>query len=87
MQTFDPSAPPLQDPVRPFNRLAQRPITAKELQILRLMSKGLRNKQISLEAAIAQNTVKVHLRRIFQKLAVSNRADAVTVAAQRGLLE
>jgi len=74
-------------PARPFNRLALRPVTAKELQILRLLGQGFRNKQISIDAGIAQNTVKVHLRRIFQKLSVSNRADAVAVARQRGLLE
>ena len=59
MQNAGPNPLPSQDvqPSRPFNRLALRPVTAKALQILRLISKGLRNKQISLDAGIAQNTV------------------------------
>ncbi len=83
---MEPSATP-ETPPRPFNRLALRPVTAKELQILRLLGQNLRNKQISIDAAIAQNTVKVHLRRIFQKLGVSTRGDAVIVARQRGLID
>lgn len=82
-----PNVPPTEAPARPFNRLSLRPVTAKELQILRLIGQNLRNKQISIDAAIAQNTVKVHLRRIFQKLGVSNRADAAAVARQRGLID
>ncbi len=87
MEPFPPAAPAPEPIVRPFNRLSLRPVTAKELQILRLIGQNLRNKQISIEAQIAQNTVKVHLRRIFQKLGVSNRADAAAVARQRGLIE
>jgi DNA-binding NarL/FixJ family response regulator len=87
MESSGPAFIPPQEPFLPRNRLAQRPITTKELQILRFIGEGLRNKEISVRAAIAQNTVKVHLRRIFQKLGVSKREDAAAVARQRGLID
>jgi DNA-binding NarL/FixJ family response regulator len=69
------------------DRLAQRDLTAKELQILRMIGKGLTNKEISVQAAISHNTVKVHLRRMFQKLGVSTRSEAAAVAVRRGLAD
>jgi len=68
------------------DRLAQRDLTAKELDVLRMIGMGLTNKEISQRGAIAHNTVKVHLRRIFQKLGVSTRAEAAAVAVRRGLV-
>ncbi|MGH8048075.1 MAG: helix-turn-helix domain-containing protein, partial [Chthoniobacterales bacterium] len=65
---------------------SQRDLTAKELVILRTIGLGLTNKEISQQAGIAQNTVKVHLRRIFQKLGVTTRAEAAAVAVRRGLV-
>jgi len=89
--TNTPSPNPASEPTVDYplpirDRLARKPITAKELQILQMLGLGLRNKEISIRAAISHNTVKVHLRRIFQKLGVSNRADAKIVAIQRGLI-
>lgn len=67
-------------------RLAQRDLTPKELEILRLIGMGLTNKEISQRIAATQNTVKIHLRRIFQKLDLTTRAEAAAVAVRRGLL-
>lgn len=67
-------------------RLTQKDLTAKEIEILRMIGQGLTNKEISLQAAIAQNTVKVHLRRMFSKLGVNTRAEAAAIAVRRGLV-
>jgi len=86
MDTDTPPSAPLDYPLPIRDRLARKPITPKELQILQMLAQGMRNKEISIRAAISHNTVKVHLRRIFQKLGVSTRADAKIVAMQRGLI-
>jgi len=68
------------------DRLSQKDLTAREQAILRMIGQGLTNKEISQQTLTSQNTVKVHLRRIFQKLGVSTRAEAAGVAVRRGLL-
>jgi predicted ATPase/DNA-binding CsgD family transcriptional regulator/transcriptional regulator with XRE-family HTH domain len=67
-------------------RSAARPLTARELEVLRLVAAGLSSKLIARELGITPSTVNYHLATIFNKLAVDTRAQAVAVAAQRGLL-
>lgn len=62
-------------------------LTAKELEILTLLGSGLSNKEIGRKKRVSANTVKVHLRNIFAKLNVQNRAQAAAVALRRGLVE
>lgn len=73
------------------SRLAVRktyePLTARELEVLRLIARGRANKEIARELAISENTVKDHLKSILGKLHVSARTEAVTAAAQRGIIE
>lgn len=66
-------------------RLRQKGLTGKELAVLRLVGRGLTNKEICRYTKLSENTVKTHLRRIFDKLGVSNRAEAATMALRRGL--
>lgn len=61
-------------------------LTAREIEILRLVREGLTNKEISLSLVIQQATVKNHLRHIFEKLGVSCREAAVAAAIQLGVL-
>ena len=61
-------------------------LTARELEVLALLSDGLANKQISLELEISEHTVKFHVSSIYQKLNVSNRAEAVRLGIQLGLI-
>lgn len=61
-------------------------LTARELEVLALLSDGLANKQISLELEISAHTVKFHISSIYQKLNVSNRAEAVRLGIQLGLI-
>jgi non-specific serine/threonine protein kinase len=62
------------------------PLTARELEVLRLVAQGLSSKLIARQLSIAYGTVNYHLATIFNKLAVDTRAQAVAVATQRGLL-
>ncbi|MDN5899417.1 MAG: response regulator transcription factor [Brachybacterium sp.] len=67
---------------------APRPeaLTARELEVLRLVAMGSSNAQIGRQLAIAESTVKSHLLRVFEKLGVTDRTRAVTLALERGLL-
>jgi predicted ATPase/DNA-binding CsgD family transcriptional regulator len=62
------------------------PLTAREVEVLRLVAQGLSSKIIGRRLFIATSTVNYHLTAVFNKLGVDTRAQAVAVAAQRGLL-
>ena len=53
----------------------------------RLVAKGLANKQVGRTLGISERTVKFHTASLIRKLGADNRAQAVAVAAQRGLLD
>jgi DNA-binding NarL/FixJ family response regulator len=61
-------------------------LTPRELLILNEVVKGLANKQIADVLGISENTVKWHLKNILGKLCVADRAEAVAVAIQRGII-
>lgn len=61
-------------------------LTQREREILSLLADGLGNKQIAARLGISPSTVKTHLEVVFDKLAVTSRAEAVAVAVRRGLL-
>ncbi len=61
------------------------PLSDRELDVLDCIVQGQTNKEIAAELFISENTVKVHLRRIYTKLGVSSRTEAATVALQKGL--
>lgn len=61
-------------------------LTSRELLVLREVVKGLANKQIADVLNISENTVKWHLKNILAKLCVADRAEAVAVAIQRGII-
>jgi len=72
------------------SRLAERMmrtnLTARELEILGLLAKGLTNKQIGHVLGISEHTVRNHVNSVIDKLDVSDRTEAATTAIQRGLL-
>jgi DNA-binding NarL/FixJ family response regulator len=61
-------------------------LTQREVQVLLLLAQGLPTKQIARSLDIADRTVKFHISSIFTKLGASNRAQAIAIAAQHGLL-
>lgn len=61
-------------------------LTVRERQVLDLVAEGLANKQIARQLGITERTVKFHVTSILNKLGADNRAHAVALAAQRGLL-
>jgi len=78
-------------PAHIATRLAQRMsrsnLTAREREILEMMSKGLTNKQIGAALDISANTARNHVNNIIEKLDVADRTEAVTTAIQQGLLD
>jgi DNA-binding NarL/FixJ family response regulator len=68
-------------PHRPASGLSDR-----EREVLRLVADGLPTKQIARSLSISERTVKFHVNSILRKLDADNRAQAVAVASQRGLL-
>ena len=61
-------------------------LSAREHSVLRLVAAGQSNRQIAGALSISERTVKFHVTAIFNKLGADNRAQAVAIAAERGLL-
>jgi len=61
-------------------------LTPRERQVLTLLGEGLLNKEIAVQLDISEHTVKTHLAAIYEKLDVSNRAEAVATGLRRGLI-
>ncbi len=67
-------------------RLSHRSPTARELEVLRMVAKGLSNKEIAAALKIAEITVKQHVSRVLEKLDVKDRTEAATEALKRGII-
>ncbi len=63
------------------------PLTRRELEVARLLALGLSNDEMAATMFISLNTVKTHLKRIYDKLGVRTRTEAVAALLERGLLE
>ena len=68
-----------------LNRL-QPELTERQTEVLRLAAKGITSQDIGSILAISQNSVKDHLKLIYQRLGVSTRAEAIAVAMHGGML-
>ena len=74
-------APPVDD----FQQDLIEPLTEQEVVVLRLIAAGLSNEEIARTLSLSVNTVKTHVRHIFQKLGVSDRTQAAIWAIRHGL--
>jgi two-component system nitrate/nitrite response regulator NarL len=61
-------------------------LTPREIEIVRMITQGLRNKAIAERLSISEGTVKIHLHNIYDKLGVDGRLELVLCAQQRGLV-
>jgi DNA-binding CsgD family transcriptional regulator len=61
-------------------------LTARELEVLRLVARGLGNKEIAADLRITTHTVKYHLAAVLEKLGVRSRTEAVSLGVRTGLV-
>jgi DNA-binding CsgD family transcriptional regulator len=61
-------------------------LSGREIEILQLVAKGLTNREIAQKLTISPNTVKVHLRNIFEKISVASRTEATMYSIEHGLV-
>lgn len=71
----------------PSRREPVENLSERELGLLQLVAEGLSNRAIAQELSISENTVKYHMKNIFQKLNAQNRTEAVTIAIQLRILD
>jgi DNA-binding NarL/FixJ family response regulator len=80
---------------RAFGRVAQREeavreagkvLTPREIEIVRMITQGLRNKAIAERLSISEGTVKIHLHNIYEKLGVDGRLELMLYAQNKGLV-
>jgi two-component system NarL family response regulator len=62
-------------------------LTEREMQVLKLVARGMNNRDIAKELFISENTVKNHVRNILEKLQIHSRMEAVMVAVREKLIE
>ena len=77
---------PAEVAARLAEHLGEEDLTSRELEVLRLIRDGYRNKQIASQLAIAETTVSFHIKNLVNKLGANDRTHAVTIALRRGLL-
>lgn len=67
--------------------MGAEPMTQRELDVLRQLSGGNRNRDIAERLFISEETVKVHVKHIMEKLGASDRTQALAIAVKRGFIE
>jgi two-component system NarL family response regulator len=67
-------------------RMPRSELTSRELEVLKLIVKGMSNKEIGAALSITEGTVKIHVNNVLGKLGVSDRTKAATTAIQRGIV-
>jgi DNA-binding NarL/FixJ family response regulator len=77
---------PLEVAARLAEHMGDDDLTARELEVLRLIRDGYRNKQIADRLSISENTVNFHIKNLMDKLQANDRTHAVTIGLRRGLL-
>jgi two-component system NarL family response regulator len=69
------------------DRVSSPSLTAREVNVLELVAKGMSNREIGAALFLSEDTIKTHLRRIYAKLGVGDRTEAALLAVQRGIVK
>jgi two-component system NarL family response regulator len=72
---------------RLVDRMSAPTLTSREVGVLQLVARGMSNREIGSALAMAEETVKAHLKHVFQKLGVTDRTEAAFLALQRGIIK
>jgi DNA-binding NarL/FixJ family response regulator len=67
--------------------LGDETLTEREIEVLRYVAGGNRNRDIAERLFISEETVKVHVKHIMEKLGASDRTQAVAIAIRRGIIQ
>lgn len=67
--------------------LGEEALTARELEVLQQVAGGQRNREIAERLFISEETVKVHIKHIMEKLGAKDRTEAVAIALRRGIIQ
>ena len=67
-------------------RKGQPVLTPREVDVVRLIAQGMRNKEIAVTLGISEETVKVHVKNVLAKLNVNDRAAVIPIALRRGII-
>lgn len=78
--------------VERYTQLAKRTpddegLSEREMEVLRLMAEGARNKEIASKLCVTEKTAKAHVSNILQKLDADDRTEAVTLALRKGIIK
>jgi DNA-binding NarL/FixJ family response regulator len=77
---------PTEGVARLADHLGEEDLTAREMDVLRHVGEGRRNRDIAERLFISEETVKVHIKHIMEKLGASDRTQAVAIALRRGII-
>ncbi|MBN2360751.1 MAG: response regulator transcription factor [Deltaproteobacteria bacterium] len=86
--TEPPPAPtPAEQPTGGLQVEVRKQLTARELEVLQMIAKGLSNNEAARVLGLSKATIRTHLEHIYQKLDVTNRVEAVTEGVRQGIIE
>jgi DNA-binding NarL/FixJ family response regulator len=79
--------PPDSGDRRPRNPHVAADLSAREMEVLRLLAAGRSNREIAAELVVSEHTVATHVHHVFQKTGLSNRAEVAAYAVRNGLAD